>query len=155
MARTCKLTVETKKRIIDAISLGAADCHAAAYAGINRHTLEDWIKRGEAEEEPFATFAAEVADAKGSRTIRWLSKIEQAAKDGEYKAAIWQLEQRHPDEYGRRRIEMTGRDGGPIKTETKVVLLPAGVTDTAAWMAMTGQAAVLSAVPDDADADQP
>lgn len=33
-------------------------------------------------------------------------------------AAAWWLERRHPEEYGRRRIELTGDGGGPISVTT-------------------------------------
>ena len=35
---------------------------------------------------------------------------------GDWRAAAWWLEHAHPDEYGAHRVEVTGRDGGPLES---------------------------------------
>ena len=46
-----------------------------------------------------------------------------AASQTTWQAAAWLLERRYPDKWGaRHRLEHTGKDGGPVKTEQKTTL---------------------------------
>jgi len=45
---------------------------------------------------------------------RHLTKIEQAAKDGDWKASAWALEHCHAEYFCKNRIEVTGADGSPL-----------------------------------------
>jgi len=46
VARPEKLTPEVQQKIVDAIRLGNYIETAAAYAGISKSTLYDWLKKG-------------------------------------------------------------------------------------------------------------
>jgi len=76
-----------------------------------------------------AQLVQRIGIAEGEAAQRWLAQIEQAAQgktvtdtDGNqvvlvppcWQAAAWKLERRYPEAYGRRRVEHTGADGGPI-----------------------------------------
>ncbi|MFQ5592173.1 MAG: transposase [Phycisphaerae bacterium] len=119
MARPTKLTPEVHAAIIEAIELGATYEHAAGYAGIDESTFYRWRNRGEAElarvgasprrsvrksEEPFVEFRKALKKAVGVAAVRWLRVLEEAAsgkRDGQWQAAAWKLERRHPRDYGR------------------------------------------------------
>jgi transposase len=101
MARRTKYTPETVKKITDAIRLGAAYEDACNYAGISPDTLTRW-------RDQYADFAEQIKKAEGAATVGWLTKIEDAATNGNWQAAAWKLERRYPDRYGRKdRVDIT------------------------------------------------
>jgi transposase len=125
MARPTKLTASVIKKIVEAIKAGATHEHAAQYAGIHVATFYDWKAKADAGEEAFAEFAEALKTAEGKGAVELLKKIQSAAEDPKYwAAAAWILERRHPDTYGRQRIEHTGKDGGPIYVKTYKGLSP-------------------------------
>ena len=64
----------------------------------------------------FASFAT-LYRARADSAMRLVSQITlQAPTD--WRAAAFLLERRFPDDYGKR-SEVTGKDGGPVKVETK------------------------------------
>jgi len=123
-------TPEAKLKLIQAIQLGGTMQDAAGFAGINYTYLFDWL----AKKTPEANELSEaLKTAKGAGKIGWLAKIEKAASDGNWQAAAWKLERTDPDNYGRQRLELTGKDGGAVQVAAQVVLLPAPVHDADAW----------------------
>ena len=54
MARPTKLNFNTHNKIITAIRAGNYIETAAAYAGVNKSTLYEWLKRGEREKQRVA-----------------------------------------------------------------------------------------------------
>ncbi len=134
MSRPTKLTPETQEIIVKAVSLGATYEASANAAGISYDSFNNWMKRGEEElqrresprvkkdtnqwnnEQPFVEFFKAIKKAQGDRQARWLSQIEQAAQNGNWQAAAWKLERTEPENFGRHRVEITGKDGGDIKT---------------------------------------
>jgi hypothetical protein len=59
-------------------------------------------------------FVERIREAEGRAVIGWLAKIEKAATDGNWQAAAWKLERRYPENYGRQRLELTGKDGDEL-----------------------------------------
>jgi hypothetical protein len=74
--RRCLLSPEVRAALIEAIAGGAFDWVAAEAAGIGRRTFYDWMRRGEAGEQPFAELLTAVRRARAEarvgaeRTIR-------------------------------------------------------------------------------------
>lgn len=115
--RPSKFTDETKSRIIEGIKLGATYELAAGYGGVSYATFRQWMIRGEkvagrldrakkeieisAEDLAFLHFFEAVKSAEAEGAVTWLTKIEDAAKSGNWQAAAWKLERRYPAEYGR------------------------------------------------------
>lgn len=116
MARPRKTEVDadTQAKLIAAIKLGATYELAAQYAGVTYRTLRNWITRAEAEEEGFIHFLQALKEAEGRGAFALLTKINNAADDGNWQAAAWILERRYPDMYGKQRVEHTGKDGDAI-----------------------------------------
>lgn len=125
--RKTKLTPEIQECIIEAVGAGATYEIAALAGGISYDTLHNWFKRGarEAErrtnggkpsevEDQFFVFFGALKKAEGDAAVRWLRRIDAAAAAGEWQAAAWKLERRYPHVYGRRALEVTGRDSGPV-----------------------------------------
>ena len=125
--RPTKLNIDTHNKIISAIRAGNYIETAAAYAGINKSTLYDWLKRGEREkqrvaqnprynirksEKPYVEFSNAVEKALAEAEVRDVAIIAKAAED-QWQAAAWRLERKFPDRWGRRNlnIEHSGEIG--------------------------------------------
>lgn len=116
MARPRKLSKDIVDKLVQALALGATYDLACRYAGIERTTFYKWMKRGEAgEDAQFVNLFNAIKDIEARAALGWLAKIEEAARDGSWQAAAWKLERRYPQEYGRRSVEVSGPNGGPLK----------------------------------------
>lgn len=113
--RPSKLTADIQNKIIEAIRAGAYVETAAAYAGINKTTFYDWLKKGARGEAPaFVEFSNAVQKALASSEMRDIVTITKAA-ESQWQAAAWRLERKHPNRWGRRQhVELSGSDGGPV-----------------------------------------
>ena len=84
---------------------------AAAHAGMHHSTFYRMLAGD-------ATLATEVEKAEDQAKGTYEAVIAKAV-DKNWQAAAWWLERRHPAEYARReKVEMTGKDGGPIESRT-------------------------------------
>jgi len=110
--RPSKFTAEVKSKILQAIKLGTPYEHACQYAGIDFRTFRRWMIKGEAAKSgKFCQFCHDIKEAEGSALVGWLARIEQAAKDGDWKAAAWKAERRFPKHFARRTIvEISEKD---------------------------------------------
>lgn len=122
---------------LEGIRLGLPDKDAAARAGWNRTTIYAWRVEAEAatargdkltkREIGLTDFADAWEKAVAEFKTGHLACITRAASTGQWQAAAWILERRLPTEFGRRLLEVTGADGGPIQVEERL----AGVMDLA------------------------
>jgi hypothetical protein len=125
--RPTKLTPTVERAVCKAVRAGNYIETAAALAGINKDTLYDWLKRGareatridaghepDAGEAPYVQFSDAVKKALAESESADLRRIERAGAD-QWQAAAWRLERRFPDRWGRQRVEVTGKDGGPLE----------------------------------------
>ena len=125
--RPTKLNFDTHNKIISAIRAGNYIETAAAYAGINKSTLYDWLKRGEREKQrvaqnprykirkseiPYVEFSNAVEKALAEAEVRDVAIIAKAAEE-QWQAAAWRLERKFPDRWGRKNlnIEHSGEIG--------------------------------------------
>ena len=122
MARPTKLTPERHTAIVQAILAGNYAETAARYAGVATTTFYNWMNRGkDGKSGLYVEFVDAVENAKAQAEIRDVALIERAAKVT-WQAAAWMLERKFPDRWGRReKVELTGKDGGPIKHEVGAV----------------------------------
>lgn len=117
--RKSKLTKEMREQIVKALKLGASVEQAAAYAGVTRQALYDWLKSPATQLLPFQR---EVEQARGGRMVGWLAaiqlKADSADKDA-WKAAGWLLERTLPEQFGPRgQLALTrGQDEQPDVAE--------------------------------------
>lgn len=117
MARPTKLTPDLQEKICQAIRAGNYLETAAAYAGISKKTLHEWMRRGRRETErvekaegrarvrkkeaPFVEFLHSVEKALAEAEVRDVILIGKAAEVN-WQAAAWRLERKFPDRWGRR-----------------------------------------------------
>lgn len=114
--RPTKLTPELQDEICKVIRSGNYIETAAAFAGINKTTLYDWMKRGAREkerieknprakirktEEPFVEFSNAIEKALAHAEIRDVAIIGKAAEEN-WQAAAWRLERKFPERWGRK-----------------------------------------------------
>ena len=129
--RPTKLNFDTHNKIITAIRAGNYIETAAAYAGIDKSTLYDWLKRGEREkqrvaqnprykirksEKPYVEFSNAVEKALAEAEVRDVAIIAKAAEE-QWQAAAWRLERKFPDRWGRKVIEHTDSDRKRLQDE--------------------------------------
>ena len=113
--RPTKLTSELQSRIVQAIQAGNYIETAAAYAGISKNTLFDWLRRGAREKErvagkprarvrkeeaPYVEFSDSVEKALAEAEVRDVVNVMKAADGGQWQASAWRLERKFPDRWG-------------------------------------------------------
>lgn len=117
------LTPELADKIALHVRLGNYIETAAAFAGIAKQTLYNWLRKGaRARSGIYKEFHDRMMVARAEAEILDMNAIMAAATKGHWEAAAWRLERRHPDHWARKDIlktEHVGADGGPIKIETQ------------------------------------
>lgn len=98
--RYTKLTPEVEETILRHLRTGGYQVHAAEAAGVTYDAMRKWILRGEAGERVYADFATKVRKVLAEDALRSQSIITRAALGGDWKAAAWSLERKHPKLYG-------------------------------------------------------
>lgn len=125
MGRPEKLTPELQQKIVDALRLGNYIETAAAYAGVSKTTIYDWLKKGaRSKKGKYKDFSNAVEKALAEAEMRDVALIGNAAKEN-WQAAAWRLERKFPARWGRKtQHEITGKEGNPIEvTDPKRQLL--------------------------------
>lgn len=103
MGRPSKLTPELAGEMLTMLEEGAFVSSACAAAGISRSTWASWRERGNAGEEPFATFVESVAAAEARAEQAVSLRIwDMAIYRGDLKAATWWLRHRFPSHWNGR-----------------------------------------------------
>ena len=141
--RPTKFTPEIREKILQAIKASSPLETAAQFAGIVYDTLNNWRKRAEGERRgEYFEFFEEIKKAKAESDVRHVTNIVKVAqggalisertvqkKDGsvetvkvyarpEWTASAWILERSNPSKWAKpERIELTGVEGHPVKTE--------------------------------------
>jgi len=100
--RPTKLTPLIQEEVCKALKAGMYMETAAAYAGIDKDTLYDWLKKGARGESPeHAKFSDAVKRAVAEAELTDLLMIKKAASEGTWQAAAWRLERRFRERWGR------------------------------------------------------
>lgn len=97
-------TPEVHAKIVEAVANGAFKTHAARCAGIHPKTLDNWLRLGGEGDAQYVQLYDDVHEAIANDALRNQTIINQAAsskgKVGDWKAAAWNLERKHPKLYG-------------------------------------------------------
>lgn len=108
MGSVTKLTPAVHSQIVSYIAAGAYARHAAEAAGISHQAVALWLSKGKKGEEPYDAFYRDVQAAKGRDALRDIQIISKAGVGGDWKAAAWKLERKHPKLFGQRhQIELS------------------------------------------------
>lgn len=101
--RPTKLTPELSQRVIDLVRVGNYVETAAAAVGVHRNSLFNWMERGRKDESgAYFDFVNGVHQAQAEAEARTLAVVQRAGKEGDWQAATWILERRHPARYAQR-----------------------------------------------------
>ena len=93
----------TLQQFLEAVGEGNYIETAAKLAGITKQSVYEWIKRGEAGERPFDTFADAVKEAEARAEAKMLANVRKASELPQFWAAgMTVLERRHPERWGKR-----------------------------------------------------
>ena len=112
------MTPEVHETIIDSVKAGMTYRLACVRVDIDESTLYRWLTAGETQVRgQFCEFRKDFMRAIADSAEVLLNQIRVKAPT-DWRAAAFMLERRFPDDYGRR-TEVTGKDGGPVKVDTK------------------------------------
>ena len=121
--RKSKLTPEVRKRLVAAARRGLDHDAMADVAGVHRATFYAWMAKGRAAKSGmYRELLDALTCAKSVGEDALVALIEHHAKK-DWRAAAFLAECRRPDRYGRkRRVEITGADGGPVAVSSEDAL---------------------------------
>ena len=123
MGRPTKFTPEVTSKILAAIRAGNYIETAAAWAGVNKDTLYDWLKQGSAQDTgKFKEFSDAVGEALAHAEITDVNHVGKAAQNGDWRAAAWRLERRNPKKWGKQEGQSVTIETDKEKGTTKVTL---------------------------------
>jgi len=132
IGRPTKCTPETTAIICAEIARGIPKKFACVKAGVSYQQMMEWEKRGADGEEPFLTFAREAANARAAHISMRLEAIETGT--GDWKRQAWLLERLEPTLFApTTRTQISGPEGGPVQTQSSVVVVPAIDVDPTEW----------------------
>lgn len=113
--RPTKLTPEKQEEIIKYLRAGNYVETAAAYAGLSKASVYNWLRRGRREierveddpkrkirkeEQPYVDFLYAVEKAQAGAEMTSIALINRAS-EVQWQAAAWRLERKHPGRWGR------------------------------------------------------
>jgi hypothetical protein len=131
MPAPTKLTPELSAQILALARAGHFKATIASKLGIDRHSIDNWLKRGESEPGTvFEDFASMFRAIEAEFEMDSVSLI--AASQKGHRGLMWLLERRFPERFARRlKTEVTGPNGGPIPLTVDPVALAARIEQLA------------------------
>lgn len=133
--RPTKLTKELIEEIATYLRAGNYIETTAHLVGINRDTIYEWLKRGNAEiarisksnrarvrkkEELFVEFTDTVKKAQAQSEAMLVAQIGKASEKN-WTAAAWRLERKYPDRWGRTERNVASAQDDPLKELAKQI----------------------------------
>ena len=125
-----KCTPDLTKKFVYHLSRGAYVRHTCAFLGVTERVFYDWIERGRdyrdavedkltprPEDKVYFDFLVETEKARAKPAVEAPKLIlEIGKKQKDWRPLAWLLERSQPELWGRRKLEVTGNNGGPIRT---------------------------------------
>jgi hypothetical protein len=130
MGRKSLLTEELADIIKGFVGAGVTLPIACEAAGVKWDTVKDWLKRGRAGDEPYATFVQQVSQAKALRKVALRLVITNQAKRGDWRAAAYDLEHDEATDAHNaklRRQRLLAHGGGDDDSDRVILLYPVPV----------------------------
>lgn len=115
-----KLSPEVQAKLVDALKKGNYRSTSARHAGIAYSTLRAWLDKGsKARSGKFRVLFDAVHEVETKTEVEAVGDLLTKAKS-DPKLLKWWLAHRHPSRWADNRpqkLELTGKDGGPIKID--------------------------------------
>ncbi len=151
MARPHKFTIDVVTAILQNVAAGLSFKIAAEDAGVSYDTFNDWkhgrfprsTKDNPIDPELKVQFAEGLTRARAAGIKGHHTHIAVAGKT-DWRASAWLLERIEPDTYAKNRLELTGKDGGPIEltdvVDTRIAKIAErfGITEDAVRAKLAG-----------------
>lgn len=110
--RPTKLTQKLANEISETVRQGNYMETAAAYHGISKTLLYEWLKAGNRNESTLHVyFLNALQQAMADSEMHDLGKIGEASEGGDWKASAWRLERKFPKRWGRKSIHRIEDEG--------------------------------------------
>jgi hypothetical protein len=107
------ITAEVEHRLLQLLQAGVPKKDAAAACGVGESTLYRYQASSE-------SFRSQVEKAESEAVAANTLVVRKAAQAGTWQAAAWWLERRRPEDWARtERVEVAGKDGGPISVDLR------------------------------------
>lgn len=120
--RPSKLVPEVADRLLEGIKHGLSYTLACGRAGVDYSTFRRWIEKGEQQASgEYHEFREKLAAAEGEGAMVLVLRIKEAGKK-DWRANFALLQARYPNDYGRQRVEVTGKDGGPVESAVEATV---------------------------------
>jgi transposase len=109
MPQRTKLTEDVSHRVVLLIRAGNWVSVTAEATGVHRSTIYSWVERGEADVDAgldtiHARFAQAFTKAQAEAQVLLVGMVRAAAVRGDWRAAVWMLERRFPEQWGRKAV---------------------------------------------------
>lgn len=118
--RKSKLNDEIKGLLVNLISTGVPIVHASKAIGITEDTYHHWMRRGELQPNSiYGDLRRAIEKAWSQAVATRVRQINEAAKNGDWRAAAWYLERVHSDQFGR--VSIANAEIGPRITVNNVL----------------------------------
>lgn len=127
-----KLTDDTTDKVVSALRSGSSFGDAAAYAGISRDTLHEWMKAARATDAPgnLLAFMAQCDEAMATWKVAAVGKLTELGNQGSSRSLEFLLERRFPSEFGRRStVEHGNANGEPFRVQATPLFDPEMLSD--------------------------
>jgi hypothetical protein len=125
-----KCSPDLTKKFVYHLGRGAYVRHTCAFLGVTERVFYDWVERGKAyrdalednqtprpEDRVYYDFLLETDKARAKPAVEAPKLIlDIGKKQKDWRALAWLLERSQPELWGRRKLEVTGSNGGPIRT---------------------------------------
>lgn len=116
-------TPEVTEAVCEHMRRGVPQPIACEAVGLNWNTARDWNRHGRQGKEPYASvWTPAIKQAKAEYVAQRLAKHFELGEKGDAKAIEWELERLGGKRFWRpewrAKVELTGKDGGPIAIDT-------------------------------------
>lgn len=113
------ITEENKNKVLEIYSKGGSDLEVIDYLGISKTTFYDWLKEADKQD-----FSDTIEKGKIKSQIWWENQGKEGIWDKNFNSTTWifTMKNRFRENWSdTTKTEITGKDGGAIKTENTVL----------------------------------
>ena len=135
--RKTKLTKSLQRELCRIIALPCTIRSACEACAISESTFNDWIRRGETDEQPFSEFSAAVTRARGKGKVKIAESI---LNSDDVRVKLEYLARVYPNEFGRREVVPLPLEPPPPPPDlSRSIRVTCGGVDVGEYMRLKGE----------------